>query len=391
MEMDFKVRMQSAVNGLSTTLIASAMALPQAHAEPVTFELGGFIKLDALSSAYDDGDLPAGSIGRDFYLPGLIPVDGESEGRDTDFHAKSTRLNLTVTSDIDGRELRGFVETDFMVGPEGDERVSNSYQPRLRQAYASWGNWLFGQTWTTFQDVSALPETLDFIGPVEGTVFVRQAQVRYSRGNWQLALENPETTITPSGEASRISADDGSLPDAVLRYSVANGWYSWSVAGLLRELAYEEPELAVDDTTTGFGVTFSAKLTLGARNDLRFMITAGKGLGRYLGVNLVNGAALEANGKLEAVESASGMISYRHFWSDKWRSNLSLASFKADHSVAPISGDLTEAARSIHVNLLHSPVESFTIGAELIAAERDLENGRSGSMNRVQFSAKYEF
>ncbi len=62
-----------------------------------------------------------------------------------------------------------------MLSGQGDERVSNSYAPRVRHAFFTYNNWLFGQTWMTFFNVGALPENLDFVGPAESTVFGRQA------------------------------------------------------------------------------------------------------------------------------------------------------------------------------------------------------------------------
>jgi len=160
----------------------SGLSAPVLSAEPATtFKVGGFVKLDAISSDYNDGDLAAGNIGRDFYVPYATPVGGESESRDIDFHAKSSRLNIESVTTVDGQKIVGFVEFDFLT-TDGNERVTNAYQPQLRHAYLNYDKWLFGQTWSTFQNVAALPEMLDFIGPTEGTVFVRQAQVRYTRG-----------------------------------------------------------------------------------------------------------------------------------------------------------------------------------------------------------------
>ena len=97
---------------------------------------------------------------------------------------------------------------DFFLSPGVNERVCNSYYPRLRHAFITYNNWLFGQTWMTFYNVGSIPENLDFVGPTESTIFGRQAQVRYTRGPWQFSLENPETTITPYGGGKRIVADD---------------------------------------------------------------------------------------------------------------------------------------------------------------------------------------
>lgn len=373
-------------------LVCTSAADAQVNLSPRTeISVGGYIKFDAISSGYSDGDLPDMSLGRDFYVPGLIPVGGASEGRDTDFHAKSSRISLQAISVIDEQEVTALVELDFLTGDEGDERVSNSYKPRLRHLYFTYSNWLFGQTWSTFQNTAVLPETLDFIGPTEGTVFVRQALVRYSGANWQISLENPESTMSPFGSASRVAVDDGTLPDVAARYSFAAAGGNWVVAGLLRQLVYEDADSALRESATGYGVSVSTKMDFNQRDDLRVMFTAGKGLGRYLGLNAVNGAILMTDGDLEPVDTVSGMISYRHFWADAWRSTVSFSALSADHDAQPAGTEVTERIQSIRANLLHSPLRRLTFGGELMLAERELQSGARGSMNRVQFSAKYEF
>ena len=43
------------------------------------------------------------------------------------------------------------------------------------------------------------------------------------------------------------------------------------------------------------------------------------------------------------------------------------------------------------MNLLYSPAKKLTIGAELRHAERENEAGADGSLDRLQFSAKYMY
>ena len=160
---------------LPMVLLATA-ALPMAvNAANTEFSFGGFIKMDAMLSTYSDGDIAPANIGRDFYVPSTIPVGGQDEGADLDYSAKSTRLNMkTVTTLEDGETVTGFIEMDFLSSPGGTEVVSNSYNPRLRHAFFKYDGLTAGQTWTTFMNTGALPETVDFLGPSESSVFVRQ-------------------------------------------------------------------------------------------------------------------------------------------------------------------------------------------------------------------------
>lgn len=372
-----KVSLASMVGALSTF---------SANAEDYSLSIGGYVKLDGIYSRYSDGGIGAGSAARDFYIPGTIPVGGESEGGAFDFHIKETRINVKTKRKIDDKEVTAFVEMDFMLAPSGDERISNSYQPRVRHAFFSYDKWLFGQTWSTFQNVGALAENLDFVGPAEGTVFARQAMARYTHNQWQFAVENSETTVSTA--AGRVVTDDAAVPDLVARYTFDLSSSQVVIAAVARQLTYKDQATDVDETETGFGISASAKFKFG-RNDLRMMITSGEGLGRYLGLNTANDAEL-VNGQLEAISSSAGFISYRHLWSDQWRSNFTYSAFSADYD-APLSQTSTKSTNSVHVNLLYSPTQRITLGGEVIRASRKLVSGDSGNMNRLQFSAKYAF
>jgi hypothetical protein len=273
----------------------------------------------------------------------------------------------------------------------GDERISNSYNPRLRHAFLSYDKWLFGQTWTTFYNVQACPDNLDFIGPVESTIFGRQAMIRYSTGSWQFALENPETTITPYGGGERIVADDNQVPDAVVHYTLEGGWGTFEAAGLMRQLAYEDRAAGIDDTSSSYGISLSGRFLIGAGDDLRWMASAGKGLGRYIGLNTANGAVLDENGNLRAIDSTGVFGSYRHFWNGHWRSNLTLGYLFVDNPVELTGPDVTKSASSAHLNLIYSPQPGFDFGVEFIYANRELESGEDGDLKRLQFSAKYAY
>ena len=202
-----------------------------------SYKFGGYIKTDLIYSDYDSGSYTG--AGRDWYIGGVTPVgDGPGESY-LDVHAKESRINFRSTHNLDnGAKIGTFLEMDFQLPSQGDERISNSYNPRLRHAFVTYNNWLVGQTWMTFYNVGAIPENIDFVGPTESTIFGRQAMIRYTSGPWQFALENPETTITPYGGGSRIVADDNLAPDAALRYNLTGDWGQFTAAGLYLSLIH---------------------------------------------------------------------------------------------------------------------------------------------------------
>lgn len=353
----------------------------------VTF--GGYVKLDAMYTDSSDGQIATG-IGRDFYIPSLTPVGGADEGGTFDFHARQSRFFFKTNTKLEnGKTLGGHIELDFMVTAGGDERITNSYSPRLRQAFITYDGWLFGQTWTTFMDLNALPDTLDFIGNTDAMVFGRQAQIRYTSGNFQVAIENPETTVTPFGGGARITTDDNATPDLVFKYGQKADWGTWSVSALVRQLAYESG--AIDSTTSAFGVSATAKILLSNNNDIRITATTGSGVGRYIGLNTANGAVLDANNELEAIDSTAFAIAYKHNWNSQWRSSLVYSLLSVDNDVALTGAGATKTTNSWTTNLIYQAAKKLMFGIEYKFANREIESGLDGDMNRIQFSAKYDF
>ncbi|MGS0536585.1 DcaP family trimeric outer membrane transporter [Pseudoalteromonas sp. SaAl2] len=352
---------------------------------------GGYVKIDAMWSDYSAG-APAGTnVGRDFYVPSTLTV-GTDDDSDAvfDMHARQSRFNFGTSTLLDnGKTINSKIEIDFLASAAGgNERVSNSYAPRIRHAFISYDGWLFGQTWSNFQNVGALPETLDFVGPAEGTVFVRQAQVKYTTGAWSFSLENPESTVTTQGGA-RVATDDASLPDFTARYAMNADWGQFVVTGLARQLTYKQNGIDADETSLGLSASGMVKL---GQDNLKFMLTQGKGLGRYIGLNVAHGAVLNG-GELDAIDSTSGFVAYQHNWNNQWRSTFLYSFFSADNNtdLLTITGDPTESSQSYSANILYSPVKKLTFGAEFKHAERELESGNDGDMDRLQFSVKYAF
>ena len=371
---------------------ASLMLASQTHAnmlEGTNFKFSGYLKLDAMSSTYSDGTISAGSIGRDFYIPALTPVGGTEESSQFDAHIKQSRFRFTTNTNMEnGEKITGVLEFDFQATPNGNERISNSYTPRIRHAFIKYQNWLFGQTWSTFQDVGSLPESADFIGVTDGAVFVRQAQIRYSMNGFDIALENPESTITPFGGGGRVVSDDNSTPDLVLRYTHKDSWGHVAVAGLMRQLKYVSG--TIDDSVASYGLSLSGKVKFG-KDDLRMAVNWGSGLGRYIGLNTANGAVLDANNELEAIESAGFSIAYRHWWNNKMRSSFIYSMLQVDNPTDLTGTAVTEQSYSTRVNLMYSPSKELTFGGEYSFANRELESGIEGDMNRFQLMAKYAF
>jgi hypothetical protein len=255
--------------------------------------------------------------------------------------------------------------------------------------------------------LQALPETNDFGGPA-GQLFVRQGQIRKTfpingNANSQVAIENPET-FTDAG-----AFDDDELPDLFIRGNWKNEVFNLSGLIAVRQLNINGtvggsaakvnsdgstspavPGTAVDDDETAVWASLGGRWNVGSGKDnLRGALTFGEGVGRYSTLGFSPDAQI-INNQLETVDHVSGNISYQHWWNATMRSSLVLGWIDVDNNTGSSLVSNTEAF-SLHINFMHEPVKNLRLGLEYIYAEREIENGLDGELNRLQFSSRYVF
>ena len=324
-------------NNMSKKLLLASSLLVAAGAANAGYEIklseedkisfGGYIKVDA---RYVDGDVAY----RPFWLGAGTAVALSESKSQFNLFANETRFNMKYTHG----EVMGFIEMDFW-GGGGNEIISNSANPRIRHAFIKYKSVLAGQTWTTFMNTSAIPETADFAGPAMGLAFIRQGQVRYTMGDFQVSLENPHT----------FGGDDtmDNVPDVVAKYSFKGDWGNISVAGLGRKL-----HTALGNSETGIGYSVAGRIKTFGKDDIRFQVHGGN-VGRYVGVV----SATDVVGE-EAEDTVSYIASYRHFWTEDLRSTVAYANAEAD-----ISGmESTQWSVNLFKNLTKQLAVGFEIG-----------------------------
>ena len=371
-------------------LCVSGSAVAQDDGPTTTYKFGGYAKFDAMFTDYSSGNTPDGnSLMRQFYYAPQIPLDDGSSADDitADFQARETRINFRAdTKTAGGDSITAFIEMDFFIHDDGNEVVSNSYSPRLRHAFIKYNKWTFGQTWSTFQDVAALPEALDFVGPAESTTFIRQAMVRYTTGGLELAAENPQTFVSGG------TRDRSTIPDLIARYTFKfgdKGSYL-KVAGLYRSLKIQDTGGGSQEDEAGYGISASTKIMFGSA-DLRAMVTYGDGVGRYVGLGFVPDGYVDSNGSIATAEMVAAFVALRVPFGNGWRMNVMYGTTAIDYDDDVLAAGLNDTGSSFHVNLIKNILPKLDVGAELIYGEREVIGGASGDFTRAQFSAKYAF
>jgi hypothetical protein len=359
-----------------------------------TFEFGGFIKFDAMTTTTSDGKIADGTPGRLFYFPGATPVAESGQAQRStysDLHAQFSRFSFaTDTTTDNGNTIKAYIEADMYGGGSnafaGNETITNTYALTLRHAYVRYGHWLAGQAWSNFQDTAALPDMVDFTGPSEGTVFNRQAQLRYTQGPWSFSVENPQTTVTPYlSRSARFNSGDNRLPDITARWLTQGDWGHFTVAGLARQFRNDA------DTAAGGALSVSGRFNLGQNDDIRYMVSGGSGIGRYLGFALASDTVLDADGDMHALRGYGGFVAWRHAFTPKLRGNLAYSVAAFDNDAMRTGGLVTRTSQSFRINMIYSPAPRFDVGGEISWAQRRLENGLEGDLQRIHTHVKYSF
>ncbi|RTR32635.1 DcaP family trimeric outer membrane transporter [Shewanella atlantica] len=285
---------------------------------------GGYLKVDA---RYVNGDVAY----RDFWIGTGTPLaEDASQFR---IFANESRFN---TKYVHG-DVTGFIEMDFL-GGGGNQVVSNSANPRIRHAFIKYQGITAGQTWTTFMNTSAIPESADFAGATVGLAFIRQGQVRFDAGNFQVSIENPESV---GGDTAN---DD--LPDVVARYNLKGDWGNVSLSALGRSL-----NTTTGNSETALGGSIAGRIKTFGKDDFRFQLHLGE-VGRYVGV----GTASDLIGE-EVESTTSYLAAYRHYWTDTLRSTV---------LYGRVETDIADAERTQwSVNLFQNLTPQLAVGFEV--------------------------
>jgi len=359
--------------------------------------LGGYVKLDAVLSNPSAGVNNAGDLQLNPSSIAVGPGAGDHERNQVKFGARETRLFVKTNTPTSLGDLDTHVEFDFY-GADGNESVSNSHGLRLRHAYATLGPFLAGQTWTNFMNPAALPETLDFGGPV-GQIFDRQAQVRWTQpfgpsyfarsGRWSVGLENPETVAQVPGGAS-FRADDDRLPDITGQLAFDTPRGAFSLHGLVRQLRVDSAASpAAADQKLGAALSVTGVVPVRGSDDFRFTASAGNAIGRYSN-GFFPDAVIDDQGRVRLPTQWGTFVAYRHFWNERLRSSLALSE-AGENNPDGAPGNTNKSTRSAHLNLIWSPAVRSDVGLEYIYADRETEDGQRGHLHRLQASAKYVF
>ncbi|GAA5317305.1 MAG: hypothetical protein AseanaTS_25100 [Candidatus Pelagadaptatus aseana] len=412
------------VNPLANQPVAEPGHALRISKSDIDISVNGYVRMDMIYEGDRTGS-------ENTFVPAQIPVkwkpqndgnanDGDNQyhigsdpsvftrGKQTNMHAKQSRLGISAAGMTDYGRFKTHLEGDFYGG------AGDSF--RLRHAYGELGNWLLGQTWTNFGSLESLPNTLDFEGP-GSQMPGRNQQIRYKhkiddRWSFVAALEDSsydpanvdgancgsvDCTITDFENAfpdviANISYDDG--PNF---YQLALAWADLEVNANIDTNSDGNTDFSDSYNLNGSGVAFSGRHRFGDRHMLQYQYTWTDGMGHLitdLGNNdIASNAVLVNDGQsIKELEATAWQVAYQ-FW---WKPNLSSTFVYSEVELDNIISELDNPhgyndTLYTSANLVWNVTDRVTTGVEYLYGERTNNNGETGDASRIQFMSQFNF
>lgn len=355
-----------------------APATSMATSTGTAFKVYGNVRLDA--SYQSEGS----AADRLYNNINKVPLEGNGEASER-FKSTlaATRLGMDVKSQLNGQDIGGKIEVDFLGGTNFDNL-------RIRHAYMNYGNWLIGQTWSNFAVPDYMPETIDALGYVGGAV-TRTPQLRYTQNL------GADTSLVLAAEDPKDKISNTHIPAVTARL---NHQINEDGRISLRALANEKRIDADESMAWGLGLglqyKFAPSTTLKAdyyhvKGDSSFVSWTNPGISKNAA-----GEILDEN------EFDSITVGLTQQFNEQWRGTLGYGYMKSDVSDRYKTGaglNLLEVNKELWqgwANIFYSPTKPLSFGLEYVYGEREAvvkaANGsNTGEDNRINAVAIYSF
>lgn len=348
------------------------------------FAIGGFVNF---RTAYDFNNV----VDNMDFITYDIPMVSTPENRQRLLMDVSTsRLYFkTLVNTRSLGTIETYIETDF-------RGSGNSL--RLREAYVSFKGFLFGQTVSTFTDMSACPNTIDFEGPNAYT-YGRNMMIQYKHAfdkHWSvgIAAEFPNLSATTGANASIIPQRVPDIP-AYVQYSWNNGQSHVRASGILRTLHYYDKVDQQNDVNMGWGAQLSSTIKVCKYVTLYGQALYGAGISPY--VQDISGQGLdllpdpENVGKLKAVPTMAWLVGAQLNLCHGLAWSVGYSQVNLWNKDNYFNGNQYSSAQYVVTNLFYNISRSFQVGVEYLYGTRHDMNGGFGKASRAQAMVQFNF
>lgn len=345
----------------------------------------GFIQSDAMFTIHDMA-VKEGFVSSSAIIP-------ENSSSDTNFSVKQSQLGVGIKDSVS--KISAYLEIDFL-GKNGNTA------PRFRQGFVQWKNWIIGQTWSNFSDVSIFPEILDFVGP-NGLLTARRVQLRYciplsSLKTLSFSMEDPNDTSIRLPNDSLQWRKRSFVPSFTVLFKYGNEKSYVKLGGIMVPISYQAKEDSYKTyntwSLTGFGGLFSGRLQINSSDGIGLQLSAGKGISN-------NNAALigegydavfntELNKRIEVLSLFNLVWIYEHWWSRRW-SSVVFYSYSKVGKVDYIPANLLHSFQNVSANIILHPYRNVRLGIECNYGQAINFRFNSANSVRIQLSSTFKF
>lgn len=352
--------------------------------------IGGIV---TLRTSYDFN----GAMGNIDFIPYDIPMSrGYANRQRVMMDASTSRIFLKaiINSRMLGR-VHIYTDMDFRGGDEF------SYLPRLRSAYVEVGGFTIGRDVTTFCDLAAAPETIDFQGP-NAYNFAFNEMIRYEHSFLRnhltvgIAAEMPQVSATYGEHFSPIYQR---VPDGIAYIQYAWGENRSShirASGVIRDMYLHDNVNGKNTTQLGWGAQFSGHIDLGRWVDLYMNGVYGRGITPYIqdlagapydfAYNPSNPNRMQTMPMWGWQAAAQINIIPGKMWLAGGYSEVRLEKHNGY-----LSDNQYHKGDYIFGNAFCNLSPNFTIAVEYLHGSREDMGGSKSSANRVSLMARYNF
>jgi len=328
-----------------------------------------------LNGAYDKGGLKTKQTFSTYDIPTDIK-DNESRFFMSPYQSR-LGVDVKIITFVGPVNLK--LESDFL-------GAGNSF--RIRHAYGTIGDFLFGQTWSVFGDPTSIPNTVDQDGP-NSSLSERTIQVRYepkkSLLNWTIAIESPNPDIT-NPDSLEIDPVFQSFPDITgrVKFTFSSGYIR--LGGIFRSITVRNIDNSLK-VLAGYGGLFSTSLNLSRMITLKSQISIGKGISRYITGLTGKGQdvifdPIDKNNQL--LFSFGGFVSASYQFKKHLTSAITLGMIRIRNQDFQ-SGNSFKSSFYTSLNAFYKILESSEIGAEYSFGKRINKDRTNGNANRISF------
>jgi len=348
----------------------------------------GIARLDAavdFKSSPDSGGRTTNSLNRTPF-----ESDKRSDHARSDAMINASRIGVYFNSP--DKAVTGNIEADFF---DSANMGTGDGKFRIRHAFFTYKDWTFGQTWSLMSNMETRTESVDYT-QFMGTSYTRTPQVRY---DWKINGKS-DLKVALEYTGSRVSA----FPTLTGRYTIKEGALTALAQGFVNEKSVDVAKDTVKKVSWGAGAGLKYQLSPAQSvqanyqyivGDQKFMpYTTQTGLTNATSLNAAGDFSLNAQKTdLEMNKLNSLNIGYSYKFNPQWRANLSASifDFDDDSAYAKLNPDANKRLTDYAANLFYSPAEQIDIGMEYHQGKREVFDGRTADVSRINFVSMYKF